>query len=543
MTGARRVKAGLAIIALLAALIRLVVVPRQGLWTDEVFSIAIATAHSVEQPADQSRPSLGDYVESPEPQSPETYRAYLKNASSGSLSLVTRAVFLSDTSPPLYYILLHGWMLWLGSSDFSVRLFSVCWSLACLPVIFLIGRRVGDIWIGSVACLLFAVAPDAVFYSTEGRMYSLVWFLIVIYAYLMLRLHDGSLGWGWAIIAALTGAAGLLTHYFFLFPWLACTLWLIAVGPDRIRRWRALTVLLLTGILVSPWYLRVPASLGAWRITKGWLNIPDGRWSDLIPRFHLIWLLTPFYLARSFVSLRGAWIGPTSPGLGAPNLLLLILLIVVAAAALVKHGRSLFTRERGLLWLWFIAPCLGPLGFDLFNHTYTSTVPRYALAGLPAALLLIAVCLVSLPRHIREAFVVVILLSWALADWQIFLSASRYWVPFREVAQRIDRESPPPDLVIIHSIPVGVLGVARYLHSSPPIFSWVGQLQQRTIPEDVARAVSGHRKVMLVKIHDVREPAPEEQWLEAHALRAHSENLESAKLDIFELAPLYRPDS
>lgn len=42
---------------------------------------------------------------------------------------------------------------------------------------------------------------------------------------------------------------------------------------------------------------------------------------------------------------------------------------------------------------------------------------------------------------------------------------------------------------------------------------------------------------MLVKIHEGREPAPEENWLAAHALRIHSENLENARLDIFELAP------
>ena len=39
---------------ILCAVLRLAILDRQSLWTDEFFSLAMATGHSLEHPADQS---------------------------------------------------------------------------------------------------------------------------------------------------------------------------------------------------------------------------------------------------------------------------------------------------------------------------------------------------------------------------------------------------------------------------------------------------------------------------------------------------------
>src|SRR5690349_5105633 len=59
----RRPGAVLAILLLLAAALRVWVALQPGLWVDEIFSIAIATGHSLEHPAAVADPALGDYVE------------------------------------------------------------------------------------------------------------------------------------------------------------------------------------------------------------------------------------------------------------------------------------------------------------------------------------------------------------------------------------------------------------------------------------------------------------------------------------------------
>ena len=49
---------------------------------------------------------------------------------------------------------------------------------------------------------------------------------------------------------------------------------------------------------------------------------------------------------------------------------------------------------------------------------------------------------------------------------RIFTEPARYWEPFPEAGSRLSAWGQPEDLIIVHSIPSGVLGVARYMQSS-----------------------------------------------------------------------------
>ena len=118
-----------------ASLVRLGLTERHSLWADEVFSLAIATGHSLEHPAATADPALGDFVEPEGPVYAEEFKRYLAHEEPpASPARVVRAVLLSDTNPPLYYLLLYGWTLVIGTSDAALRLFSTAWSLACLPL-------------------------------------------------------------------------------------------------------------------------------------------------------------------------------------------------------------------------------------------------------------------------------------------------------------------------------------------------------------------------------------------------------------------------
>ena len=94
---------------------------RHSLWADEVFSIAMATGHSVEHPAGQADPARGDFVESDVAIPAEELRRYAAfGEPAAGLGRVLRAVRLSDTSPPLYYVLLHFWSKLWGTDRKSV---------------------------------------------------------------------------------------------------------------------------------------------------------------------------------------------------------------------------------------------------------------------------------------------------------------------------------------------------------------------------------------------------------------------------------------
>ncbi|MDP9071348.1 MAG: glycosyltransferase family 39 protein [Actinomycetota bacterium] len=78
-----------------------------------------------------------------------------------------------ESSPPLYYLLLHLWMSVFGSSDAQTHVLSLLFALAVVPAALwagwsLFGRRTG--WM----CALLAVLnPFLAFYATETRMYSM----------------------------------------------------------------------------------------------------------------------------------------------------------------------------------------------------------------------------------------------------------------------------------------------------------------------------------------------------------------------------------
>ena len=78
-----------------------------------------------------------------------------------------------DQHPPLYYMLLRGW-LGLGDAAGTVRALSALCSTLTIPIVFLLGRRLAGRWAGMLAALLLAVSPFHVHFAQETRMYALL---------------------------------------------------------------------------------------------------------------------------------------------------------------------------------------------------------------------------------------------------------------------------------------------------------------------------------------------------------------------------------
>jgi hypothetical protein len=487
------------------AVLQILVASRSGLWADEIFSLALATGHSVEHPAAAADPKRGDFVEPNHPVPAEEFRSYLKHDDPpANPARVIRAVLLSDTNPPLYYLLLYAWTLVFGTSDIVLRLFSITCALGCLPFLVSIAVRTG----GSVfsSCVLFALSPLGIYYSTDGRMYSLLWLCVLATTCASLVLQQR--GQGIAIFAfwIVASVAGFLTHYFFVFPWLALVAYL-SIRPGKLPRLGLAACLFLTVLLIVPWYVNLPGSLSNWRITKDWL-----KWQP--PGFDRL-------AAAGEVVLQSFSGGDNRT---------LILFGVVGVVMVGRLRLQVFREHRLLLWLSFAAACLGPLAFDLVQHTYAVAVPRYAIAALPFAYLLAAVGLACLGRRERFVMLTLIILAWTPTVLGIYRSGWRTWSPLREVSYAACANGIPSDLILIHSIPSGVLGVARYAQVPAGLASWVGQLGTRRVPESLRTLAEGRTRIVLVKVHEVGEPAPEEAWLRANAVVFDEINLGEGRI-------------
>lgn len=513
----------LLLLLLAATGLRVRAATRPGLWADEIFSLAMATGHSLEHPAAQADSMLGDFVQPAGAKPAGAFRRYAEMGEpAAGPGRVLRAVLRSDTSPPLYYLLLNVWIRVFGTTDAALRIFSLGWAVLALPLLWLVGRELGGTRAGWSACLLFAFSPVAFYYSVEGRMYSLVWCLALALTWLTLRFADE----GRPLLAALwvlAGAAGLLTHYFFAFVWLACVIWLWMAAPQARRG-----IILLAGgtaLAVLPWYVEVPASIARWRVSGDWLG-GALEWPSALTR--------PFTLAAGLLAAgndlgRWRWADRASLALAA-----------AAIVGLARAGsiRDLFSRRALLLWGSLLAACAGPLVFDLLRQTTTSAIPRYVLAGLPAALLLVALALSRLPSRMHVAFLGLLLLAWLPATWKAATARlPRPGQPYPVLAARLEAWARPGDVVLVHSIPSGVVGLSRYLRSDIPVVAWVTQLGTRRVPADLERILRGRRRAALLTIHALGAADPVEPWLREHARLIGRESFRRSSAELLYFAP------
>ncbi len=169
-----------------------------------------------------------------------------------------------DGSPPVYYVLLHFWMLAFGQGDLAVRAFSGVVSVLALPLAWLAGRRLGGVACAWATLILMATSPFATNYATATRMYSLMvlWSLLGLFA-LVRALEKPTLGR--LTCLAVSTAVIIYTHYWGLYLVAVTGLWLIvrvrramrtprrsAAEESRVSR-RCIVAMVAGGLAFLPW--------------------------------------------------------------------------------------------------------------------------------------------------------------------------------------------------------------------------------------------------------------------------------------------------
>lgn len=162
----------------------------------------------------------------------------------------------SDVHPPLYQLIILAWSAFFGTSELSLRMPSVLFGVLTVIVVYDIGRRLFDVPTGLIAALFIGLGRDAIYYSQEARSYSLLLLLAAATFWAWLRLLEDSsrhrliIYGGLGLLLAYTHAFGLL---FLIFLALAYALiWKRGDhGAFRPRAWW--TVHVAMGLLFLPW--------------------------------------------------------------------------------------------------------------------------------------------------------------------------------------------------------------------------------------------------------------------------------------------------
>ena len=136
--------------------------------------------------------------------------------SAHSLNWLLPSIANVEPNPPLYYFVLHYWMQALGQSEFITRFLSLVFGALSVPLIYLLGKSLGQPATGVLAAFLMAINPFQIWHAQDVRNYT-IWPALSMAGliFLLYALREGKIRY-WVGYAGMT-LLSLYTHYYDLF--------------------------------------------------------------------------------------------------------------------------------------------------------------------------------------------------------------------------------------------------------------------------------------------------------------------------------------
>lgn len=98
-----------------------------------------------------------------------------------------RCLIQLEQQPPLYFVLLRGWAQ-LSGEEAGLRVFSVLWGTATIPIMYGIGQLIGARVLGLIAAAFFAVSPLNIDVAQQVRMQTMATFLTALSVLCLLQI-------------------------------------------------------------------------------------------------------------------------------------------------------------------------------------------------------------------------------------------------------------------------------------------------------------------------------------------------------------------
>ena len=257
-----------------------------------------------------------------------------------------------EPTPPVYYALVGVFLALFGDGDLVLRLPSVIFGTACIPAVYLLGRRLFGTVVGLGAAALLAMHPLQVFYSREARVYPLLLLLTILWLAELYQALDLNTPAAWGRFAAVLLAA-CAVHITGLVLGFASGVLILALGEGWRGRFRGLCAAALVGLLLVPWFAwtlpRLGESGAAWIVQYFYEQYPEEQQLARV-------LEQPWFGAQHPPYMRQMAQPPTPPIARALALLAQAGLLVAGALWGLRQGKG---REVMLLfggWLLLVLP-------------------------------------------------------------------------------------------------------------------------------------------------------------------------------------------
>jgi len=400
-----------------------------------------------------------------------------------------------DPHPPLYFLLMKGWLALTGPTHAAAASFSVLFSVAAVAAMYAFARELYDDSTALLAALFLAVSTMHVHFGRNIRMYSAFTFFVLVSWYAFARLGERSRRVG--ALYVVSTVAVLYTHVYGLFVVVAEHIYVALVETDRetIRSWRRLQLIVVA--LYLPWGLVLGSQIvglltGTGGTAVGWIPEPS---TALVRDTLLMYAGFPSY----YPVLAG-----TQLTWGLAMLVLFTFNVVLPFAAMTYRAADAGyefvltdSRQAGMLGVFVLALVGVPLAASyLLVPIY---YPRYTIAASLPLLVLVARAITNLPdRRWRVGIVVLLLVTSGVTTATYYQGESvEDW---RGTANVIEANAQPGDAIVIQ--PFWVEGDLDYYYDEPPLNRTLIEGSGFVTDENrdaVCRAVATHDRIWLLR--------------------------------------------
>ena len=334
----------------------------------------------------------------------------------------------ADTMPPLFYFIMHFWLL-LGRELWIIRVLTVLISvgsvyLAYLVVWELIEDRRAGLW----TAILVGASPLQIYHAQDIRMYALLAFSELAYMLFFGRIWRRGMGldnnWRNWLGLIVSGVVAMYTHNLAIF-WLIVPLLILIVTKNWQRFTQMLFALGLICLATLPWLVKIPGQID---------KIQNAFWT---PRPGLVEIFQSVLMFNATLPLPQPWL-----------LICAILSVQILAVVVIEVIRD-HTRPEELLFL---------IGFAVFPPLFMFAIsylirPVFVTRGFLAASFAyygLAGYIISSgwERQIGKLLAVGFLTAFILSIPYQISYAEFPRSPYREAIQGLENVSDPETLVL-----------------------------------------------------------------------------------------------
>ena len=348
-----------------------------------------------------------------------------------------------EDTPPIYYVVLQGWMWLFGDSEIAMRSLSVVASTLAVPLVYLLGAELWDARRGLFAAAVLAIAPMQVSFAQDARSYALLLLPVGSVLLAIARILRGDTGRLTLLLYAGAAIVAIYCHATAVFFIAACNMvvlaYLLATRSPALRSWIVLNALVAVAA--------IPELIGMF------VQGRTGSGITWIPPFG------PLDVVRSFSAVVSGVTTPTKfPGAE----LSFAVLLSVAAAILIAPP------DRRAAAVTIAIPATFTVLIGLLSVLRSIFIARvFCWIDLPLALL-IAHAIASAPRARIAVLATVVVTMVTGLGYQVWYAKNEPW---RSLLHEITPDLARADLVVLAPL-TDPTAFAYYAPKIAPLETW-----------------------------------------------------------------------